>query len=136
MWSRLIALVLMATLGCAETTLARPREVTQRVSLPAVDAARWQAMVERLEPAAFISVRTRSGRRQKGTVVTHDAAGFSFQPRTRIPVPPVVVRYDDVVSIERSRIGLSPGQKVLIGAGSVVGGTLVVMAILFASFAD
>ncbi|MGC4081186.1 MAG: hypothetical protein QM736_03485 [Vicinamibacterales bacterium] len=133
-WWTAIVLIASISLWSAPARAQQPQRDASTTA--AVDTARWRELVEQLEPAAFVNLRTRDRARQKGTIVAHDADGFSFQPRTRIPVDPVFVRYDDVRAIERTHAGLSPGTKVLIGAGSIVGGTVIVMAILFASLGD
>jgi small nuclear ribonucleoprotein (snRNP)-like protein len=101
------------------------------------DAERWREMVVRLEPAAMVTVRLKEGRRMKGTVVSVDAESFMFLPRTRIPVPARDIRFEDLASIERARKeGLNPGTKVVIGAGSIAGGLLLIVAAMIATGYD
>lgn len=98
------------------------------------DAERWHALVTQLESAAFVSVRLKDGTRMKGTVVGADAATFMLMPHTRIPVAARDLRYEDVASIERVRQGMNPGTKVLLGAGIGVGGFLLLLAAVFATW--
>jgi hypothetical protein len=92
-----------------------------------VDAPRWRAAIAALEPAAFVSLRLRNGKRLKGTVVATDERTFVFAPRTRIPVDPVEIAYADVAALERTKPGMSPGLKVLIGGAAGVGGFLMII---------
>lgn len=93
----------------------------------------WRTTVERLEPAAYVTLRLRGGKDRKGTVLAAGEQSLIFQPRTRIRVRPVEVRYEDIAALERAKLGMSPGAKVLAGTGAVVGGLFVVGALLVAS---
>ncbi len=125
----LTALVLAARL-----LLAAPSSYAQQTG--AGEAERWRAMVERLEPAAFIRLRLKDGSTRKGTVLAAEGSRFSFKPRTRIPVPAVDISYDDVVSIERAKPGMNPGQKVLAGTAGIAAGALLLLALAIASLYD
>jgi hypothetical protein len=98
------------------------------------EAERWHDVVERLDAAALVTVRLKNGTRMKGTVLGAGAESFAFKPRTRIPIASRDVRFDDVVSIERTKQGMSPGQKVLIGAASVVGAVFMFAAVALAGY--
>jgi hypothetical protein len=93
-------------------------------------------VVSGLEPAAFVSLRLRSGERVKGTVLGAGDRTFTFMPHTRIPVPAREVAYDDIATLERARQGMSPGMKVLIGAGAGVGGFLLFLMTAIAVYGD
>jgi hypothetical protein len=99
-------------------------------------AARWHAVVSALEPAAFVSLRTKDGRRTKGTVIAAGDRTFTFVPHTRIPVEPREIAYDQIATLERAREGMSPGLKVLIGAGAGVGGFLLIVVMALAAYGD
>jgi hypothetical protein len=98
------------------------------------EAARWHDVVERLDAAVLVTIRLKDGTRMKGTVLGVDPASFAFKPRTRIPVASRDIRFNDVVSIERTKQGMSPGQKVLIGAASVVGALFLFAAVALAGY--
>ncbi|MFN7914110.1 MAG: hypothetical protein U0Q55_02135 [Vicinamibacterales bacterium] len=100
------------------------------------DADRWRAVVGGLEAAAFVSVRLKDGSTQKGTVLDVGDDSFGFQPRTRIPVAPGRIRYEDLAGLERAKQGMNPGQKVLASAAGVVGGTFLMMLLVLASAYD
>lgn len=95
---------------------------------------RWHLVISRLEPAAFVSLRLKDGHRVKGTVLAANDRSFTFMPRTRIPVAARDVRYEEVATLERAREGMSPGAKVLIGAGAGVGGFLLLILTLVAAY--
>jgi hypothetical protein len=81
------------------------------------EAQMWRTVVSNLEAAAFVSVRMKNGSRMKGTVLGVGDETFALKPRTRIPVAAREVRFDDVVSIERAKLSMSPAKKVLLGVG-------------------
>ena len=89
-----------------------------------IDAERWRVLVSRLEPAAVVAVRLTDGRRLKGTVLQAGTDAFVVKPHTRIPVAARTIRFDTVESVERTRIGMNPGMKVVVGVGASVGGFL------------
>lgn len=100
------------------------------------EAGQWHAVVERMEPAALVSVRLKDGTRFKGTVLSAQAETFTVKLRTRIPVPAREVRYDAIASLERTTVGMSPGKKVLIGVATGAGAMVVIAAIAIASVYD
>lgn len=100
------------------------------------EAAKWHVVVERMEPAALVSIRLKDGTRLKGTVLSAEADTFTLKPRTRIPVAGRDIRYDAIASLERTTVGMSPARKVLIGVATGVGASVVLVAILVASAWD
>ncbi len=104
---------------------------------PASDeAGKWHAAIERMEPAALVSIRLKDGTRFKATVLSAQDQTFTIVPRTRIPVPPRELRYDEIASLERTSVGMSPGKKVLISVATGAGAMLVLAAIAIASIYD
>ncbi len=97
------------------------------------EVERWRAVVQALEPAALVSVRLSDGKKLKGTVVAADAETFLLKPRTRIAVPARELRYDSLVSLERTTVGMSPGGKVLVATGAGVGGFLILLLSIVAT---
>jgi hypothetical protein len=100
----LIALLVLEL--AASPILAQPQE-----------AEAWRGLVTSLEPAATIAVRLKNGNRLKGTFVQHTDDALLLKPRTRIAVPALSIAFTEIESIERWKIGWSPGQKVLLGVG-------------------
>jgi len=98
------------------------------------EAEHWHDLAARLEPATLISVRLKDGSRTRGIVLGVDSSSMTLVPKTRIPVSPRDIRFDDVASIERTKQGMNPGTKVVIGAASLVGGLLLIMAVAFANW--
>jgi hypothetical protein len=97
-------------------------------------AERWHQVVGGLEPAAFVSLRLKDGTRVKGTVLGAGDRSFTLMPHTRIPVGSREIPYAEVATLERARQGMSPGLKVLIGAGAGVGGFLLVVLTVIAAY--
>jgi hypothetical protein len=93
----------------------------------------WRTVVNNFEAAALVSVRMKNGSRMKGTVLHVGDETFAFKPRTRIPVAAREVRFDDVASIERSKLSMSPAKKVLLGVGIGAGLYMVLVAIIVAA---
>jgi hypothetical protein len=98
------------------------------------EAERWRDIASRVAPAALVTVRLKDGSRVKGVVLGVDTATFTLKPKTRIPVAARDIAFADVASIERTKDGLNPGTKVLIGAASVVGGLIILAAIALATY--
>jgi|SRR5262245_2718006 len=91
----------------------------------------WRSLAEKLESSATISVRLKDGRKIKGTFLQNTSDALVLKPRTRIPVPARSIPFTDIESIERSKIGMNPAKKVLIGAGIGAGAIgLIFLAIL------
>ena len=97
------------------------------------ETERWRAVVQALEPAALVSIRLSDGTKLKGTLVAADDETFLIKPRTRIAVPARALRYDSIVSLERTSVGMSPGGKVLVATGAGVGGFLILLLSIVAT---
>jgi hypothetical protein len=100
------------------------------------DPAIWRALLERLSPAPFVSVRLEDGTAFKGTVVAVGDNDFTIQPRTRIPVAIRTVRYEDVASLEPQKRPMSAGRKVITGIGAGVAAYLVLVVIALSAAMD
>ena len=102
--------------------------VSQRAAAPN-EAQSWRTLAASLEPAATVTVRLKDGKRVVGTVLEHSEQSLVLKPRTRVPVPARAIAFSEIESIERKKIGWSPGAKVLLGVGVSVGalmlGTLI-----------
>lgn len=105
--------------------LATPAQAQSQVA-PG-ETARWRNVVQALEPAAFVAIRLSDGTRLKGTLLSADSETFLIKPRTRIAVPAKELRYDSIVSLERTSVGMSPGGKVLVATGAGVGGFMILL---------
>jgi hypothetical protein len=78
----------------------------------------WRSFAERLEPNAYVRVRTRDGRAVKGHVVQVGDDGLRVNPRTRVPSPLRDIPYAQVAGIERQKEPRwNPAAKVLLGVG-------------------
>jgi hypothetical protein len=121
---RLVTTVMLVVLT-ASAPIAAQEPISETVA--------WRALAEALEPGAFIAVRTKDGKRVKGTLVQHVSDGIVLKPKTRIPVPARQVLFSDIDSIERQKQGMSPGMKVVLGAGLGVGAFLLTAAIALAT---
>ncbi|MEQ1908955.1 MAG: hypothetical protein ABMA15_09030 [Vicinamibacterales bacterium] len=100
------------------------------------DAETWRALVSALEPAAMVAVRLTDGTRLSGTVLGAGDESFTMKPRTRIPVPARTIRFDAVESVERARVGMNPGLKVLTGVGIGIGGFFLVVLAVLVNYSD
>ena len=121
----MIAVLIAALAGPASAQQTAPRE-----------AEMWRTMVGGLEAAALVSVRLKDGTHFKGTVLRAEAETFAVKPLTRIPVAAREVRFDEVASIRREKLSMSPGKKVLLGVGIGAAVYLVTLALLIASGLD
>jgi len=103
---------------------------------PHADADAWRALAGALEPAAFVSVRTKDGRRVRGTLVQRTEDGIVVKPKTRLPSPMRPIAYAEIDEMERTAHGMTPGLKVVLGAGIGAGAMLLVGAVLVAMLSD
>ena len=101
---------------------------------PVSGTDRWHDIAARIEPATLVSVRLKDGSRTRGIILGVDSSSMTLVPKTRIPVSARDIRFDDIASIERTKQGMNPGMKVVIGAASLVGGLLLMMAVAFANY--
>ena len=93
----------------------------------------WRTFAEKLPPGAFVVVRLTSGSTVKGHLVEVMPEMITVLPKTRLQVPVRVLAFADIEWIDRQKEGMSPGAKVLAGAGAA-GGILV--AVVFAMLAS
>lgn len=123
--SRFRSLIVAALL----LTLSIPQASAQTLS----DPAAWHNVVSALQPGTRVALKLTDGKTFDGFVLAFADDSFTFKPRTRIPVPSSTVSYADVASIEKKRGGMSPGKKVLIGAGAGVGAIFLSLLFVVAS---
>ena len=124
MWNnRLLASVLLITLT-PPLTSAQQRGTE----------ADWEQVTAALGAGALVNVRTITGQRMTGTIISYSADGIRLQPRTRVPVAPLDLAYGDIETLEHARKPrMSPGVKVVLGVG--IGAAVVLMstALIFAA---
>jgi hypothetical protein len=97
------------------------------------DADAWRALAGALAPGSFVSVRTKDGRRLRGTLVQQTADGILVKPKTRLSSPMRSIAYAEIDELERAKTGMSPGAKVLLGTGIGVGVFLLVGVLIVAA---
>jgi hypothetical protein len=122
-----LALVLVAL-------LAAPRAHAQAaVAAPEI----WRTFAARIEPGKTLTVRLTSGQRFKATLLQVSDEGLTVQPRTRAPVPPQVVPYAHVASLEiDTGKGANIGKAIAVGAAVAAGAFFGLMMLTFAVWAD
>ena len=103
---------------------------------PADEAKSWRTLAATLEPAAMVSIRLKHGKRLVGTVLEHSDDSLVLKPRTRVPVAARAIAFSDIESIERKKIGMSPGARVLLGVGVGVGAVMFGILLALAAYAD
>jgi hypothetical protein len=122
-----LALVLIAV-------LIFPRPAHAQVT---ANADIWRAFAEKLDTGKTLKVRLMSGQRFKATLLQVSAEGITVQPRTRVPVPPQVVSFTDVASLEvDAGKGASMAKAVAVGAAVAAGTFFALMAWAFAVWGD
>ena len=122
-----MSLIVLSLLVAAGPAAAQP---------PHDDAGAWRALAGALEPGAFVSVRTRDGRRVRGTLVQRTDDGIVVKPKARLPSPMRPIAYAEIDEMERTGHGMTPGLKVVLGAGIGAGAMLLVGAVLVAMLSD
>jgi hypothetical protein len=81
----------------------------------------WRAFAEKLPPGALVLVRLGNGSAVQGHVVRITQDAMTVLPKKRLPEPVRELEFADVQSIETRKEGMSPGAKVLAGAGAAAG---------------
>jgi hypothetical protein len=81
------------------------------------DVDAWRALAGALAPGSFVSVRTKDGKRLRGTFVQQTDDGILVKPKTRLASPMRSIAYTEIDELERAKAGMSPGAKVLLGVG-------------------
>lgn len=114
--------------------LARPHAASAQTVND--EARTWHEVLEKMEPAVFVALRLKDGTHLNGTVLSVQDTTFTLKPRTRIPVAARDVPYDAIANLERGKIGMSPGKKVLIGVATGAGAIVVLAAVAIASLDD
>lgn len=121
-------LVTLALVIGPQAALAQP--------VQAGEAELWQVFVERLPPAAFVSIRLKDGTRFEGTVLQAGPSEFVVKPHTRIPVAARVTAYADVSSVDVRKRPMSPGRKVVTGVAVGLGIYLLLAVIALSTAYD
>ena len=112
---------------------APPAQAQATVAGPEV----WRSFATRIEPGKTLKVRLTSGQRFKATLLQVSDEGLTVQPKTRAPVPPQVVPFDSVASLEiDTGKGANVGKAIAIGAGVAAGAFFGLMAVMAAIWAD
>lgn len=103
---------------------------------PTDEARSWRTLAATLEPAAMVSIRLKDGKHIVGTILDHSDDSLVVKPRTRVPVAARAIAFSDIESIERKKVGMTPGAKVLIGVGVGFGVLMFGILLAFAAYAD
>ena len=97
----------------------------------------WRSFAARIDPGTTLKVRLTNGQRFKATLLQVSDEGLTVQPKTRAPVPPQVVPFTSVASLEiDSGKSANVGKAIAIGAGVAAGAFFGLMAVMAAIWAD
>ncbi len=97
----------------------------------------WRAFTERLEPGKMLKIRLRNGQRFKATLLKVSADAMMILPKTRAAVPPQLVRFTEVETLEvDTGRGIGVGKAAAVGAAVAAGTFLALMALAFAVWGD
>lgn len=127
---RMMSVVALVLVGL----FAAPHAYAQAVvSPPEV----WRSFAATLEPGKTLNVRLTSGQRFKATLLQVSDQGLTVQPKTRAPVPPQMVPFAQVASIEiDTGKGANIGKAIAVGAAVAAGAFFGLMALTFAVWGD
>ena len=103
---------------------------------PVNEEQSWRRLAGALEPAATVTVRLKDGTHIVGTILEHSEESLVLKPRTRVPVAARAIAFHDIDSIERKKLGWSPGAKVVFGIGVGFGALMLATLIAFAAYGD
>jgi hypothetical protein len=97
----------------------------------------WRAFAEKIEPGRTLKVRLRSGQRFKATLLQVSEQGLTLHPKTRVPVPPQVVTFAEVASLEiDSGKGAGIGRAIAVGAAVAAGTFFGLMVLTLSVLSD
>jgi hypothetical protein len=97
----------------------------------------WRSFAQNIEPGKTVKVRLMTGQRFKATLLQVSTDGMTVQPRTRAPVPPQVVPFDQVASLEiDTSKGASLAKAIGVGAAVAAGTFFGLMLLTFAVIGD
>jgi hypothetical protein len=94
----------------------------------------WRQFAERLPAGARVNVRTSSGNRFTGVILTLDGTGIVVNPRTRVPEPARRVAFDEIAQLELAGNESNLAKAVAIGAGVGAGTFLGLLMLLAAAW--
>lgn len=97
----------------------------------AQESADWQKVADAIPLGSKVKVQTIHGSRVNGTLMRVDGSAVTVKKNNRYPEPAVVIRFDDVATIERHKDGGVSIVKVIAG-GLAAGAGAMVTLILFA----
>lgn len=116
------------------TLMALPRGAHAQAT---VGPGIWRAFADRIQPGTTLKIRLIDGKRFKATLLQVSPEGMTVQAKTRVPVPPQMVSFAEVASLEvDTGKGASMAKAVAIGAGVAAGAFFGLMAIMFAIWGD
>lgn len=95
----------------------------------------WYAYATKLPIGSTVRVRTTDGKRLTAALAIVDREGVTLEPRTRVPEPARLVRYDDITQLELQKSHNSLAKGVAIGA-AIGAGVLVGFLIFIANAMD
>jgi hypothetical protein len=122
-----LALVLVALLA------APPAYAQGAVAGPEI----WRTFAATIDPGRTLKVRLTNGQHFRATLLQVSDVGLTVQPKTRMPVPPQVVPFADVASLEiDTGKGANVGKAIAIGAAVAAGAFFGLMALTFAVLGD
>jgi hypothetical protein len=97
----------------------------------------WRTFAATIDPGKTLKIRLTSGQRFRATLLQVSNEGMTVQPKTRAPVPPQVVPFADVASVEiDTGKGANIGKAIAIGAAVAAGAFFGLMALTFAVWGD
>ena len=97
----------------------------------------WRGLAGKLDPGTTVKLRLVSGQRFKATLLQVSDEAITVQVKTRVPLAPQLVRFDDISSLEVDNgKGANLARAVAIGAATGAGAFFAFMALAFAVWGD
>ena len=122
----------ITTLVLMLVLVAGPVAAAQKEMAPVDQVRALRSLAGGIPIGSRVKVQVREGRRMTATLmeVTNDAV--VVQRVTRVPEPPVTVRFDELAALQRQdKSGFTVGKAVGIGLAAGAGAILTLFAIMF-----
>jgi hypothetical protein len=104
----------------------------QNRSAVAAESTAWKAVAAAIPLGSRVQLHTTHGKRMTATLISVTDEALVLKKHTRLPEPAMVVRYDEVATLERHEgsDGMSVGKAIGVGLAAGAGAILTLFVIM------